>query len=200
MRGLAGVALAAMLAGLPGPARATAPSPSGTLEIVELRVTFRVQSRFTVEGTFGPVEGAVRFTPTGGPMSGELRIAAATADTGYGLRDAVIREDVLEADLHPSIVIRPDRWQIRGRDAAQLSGTLWATLEMHGVERPITVDLELQAASEPDGRAEGVWRVRCGFAVSFEDWGIANPGNRYLPVDPTVGVIVSGVVRTRALD
>lgn len=126
-------------------------------------------------------------------MSGELRVQAATADTGYDLRDAVIRDEVLEAARHPSIVFRPKRWELRGRSATQLSGAIHGLIELHGLERPVTVALE--ARREPDG----VLQVRCGFEVHFEEWGIENPGNEYLPVDPRVGVTVEGRVRARPL-
>jgi len=167
--------------------------PTHVLELEGLRVQFHVQSLFRVDGSFGPVSGEVRFAPEGGVMSGELRLDAATADTGYGLRDSVIREEVLETDRYPVIAFRPTRWRVRGRSATQLSAAIEGSVVMHGVERPVTVELEAQIA--PTGEA----RLRGGLALEFEDWGIENPGTEFLPVDPRVGVTIEGLARSRPL-
>jgi len=168
-------------------------SPTHALALEALRVSFHVQSLFPVDGTFGPVSGELRFEPEGGAMSGELRVDAASADTGYGVRDAVIRNDVLHVERYPLIVFRPTRWRVRGRTPTQLSGSIEGSVLMHGVERPVTVELEAQLT------AAGEANVRAGLAVQFEEWGIANPGNEYLPVEPRVGITVEGVARSRPL-
>ena len=172
-------------------AHAEGSEPMERVEVLDLRVEFRVETLFPVDGTFGPVEGELAMAPEGGAMSGELRVDAATADTGYALRDAVIRGEVLEAPRYPVIAFRPQSWRVRGRTDSQLSATLSGTLALHGVERPVTVELEARL-----GPAD-VADVRCGLAIEFEAWGIESPGNAYLPVEPRVGIVIQGRVRLR---
>ncbi|MEL5961106.1 YceI family protein [Streptomyces sp. CLV115] len=110
-----------------------------------------------------------RFTEFSGriEISGEVHrsrvdavISAASIDTGNGMRDKHLRSpDFLDSDRFPEITYRsigitpagPDRWTVHGR------------LSMHGVERPVDLDLSyLGTGPDPWGG------VRAAFNASAE--------------------------------
>jgi len=91
------------------------------------------------------------------------------------------------------IAFRPTGWRVRGRSETQLSGSIDGIVAMHGVERPVAVEFEARLGRDGSAQVSG------GLAVHFEEWGMANPGNEYLPVAPRVGITIEGRARMRPL-
>jgi polyisoprenoid-binding protein YceI len=64
----------------------------------------------TVRGSFGNVDGRLEIEETGQPNArGEIRVRAASVNTGFGARDEHLRSaDFFDAATYPEIVVRFD--------------------------------------------------------------------------------------------
>jgi polyisoprenoid-binding protein YceI len=99
----------------------------------------------------------------------EAVIQAASIDTGEEQRDAHLRSaDFLDVERHPEIVFRSTRVEPAGADRWRLTGDL----SIHGVSRPVTLDVERL------GRTRDPWGgERVGFtgmtAIDRKDFGLA---------------------------
>lgn len=123
----------------------------------------------TVRGTFSGVTGTIDFDPAS-PERGsvELRIPAATVDTGEDKRDGHLRSaDFLDAETHPEIVFKSTKVTAGSADAFTVQGDL----TIRGVTKPATVEVELAGIVE-DPRAG----KRAGFdaraTIDRTQWGL----------------------------
>lgn len=112
----------------------------------------------TVKGRFADVQGTVEFDPDDpGAGHAEITIAAASLDTREPKRDAHLRSaDFFDVETFPTLTFR----------STKLTGTsdrfaLTGDLTIHGVTRPITLDVTFGGAGkDPWGG------VRAGFSAS----------------------------------
>lgn len=122
-------------------------------------------------GTTTDLRGHVRLDPAepGAAASGEVRVGAASMDTGIGKRNRDMLR-LLETDRHPDIVFRLERLEPAGGEKGSLppKATLHGTLEVRGVSKPLSVP----GSVEP---AEGAFVVRGEFPVDIRDFGIEPP-------------------------
>jgi polyisoprenoid-binding protein YceI len=95
----------------------------------------------TVRGAFSGVTGVIDFDPAA-PASGgiELRIPAASVNTGEAKRDAHLRSaDFLDAETYPEIVFKSTKITPAGRNEYIVDGDL----TIRGTTKPATVKVEL---------------------------------------------------------
>ena len=104
----------------------------------------------TVRGRFAGATGTIEFDPAA-PEKGsvELRIPAASIDTGDEKRDGHLRSaDFLDAQNYPDIVFKSTTVKRSGPDAFVVDGDL----TIRGITKPATVNVELAGIAE-DPRA-----------------------------------------------
>ena len=135
----------------------------------------------TVHGSFHVLPGTLRFDPSAGLMSGEIRVDAKSGETGNGMRDRKMHKDVLESEHYPEISFSPDR--IEGTVAAQgkSSVKVHGTFRIHGVDREITVPAEAELSSDS-------WTAAIHFTVPYVKWGMKNPSTFFLRVSDSVEI------------
>jgi polyisoprenoid-binding protein YceI len=114
----------------------------------------------SVHGRFTEFSGRIEISEEVHRSRVDAVISAASIDTGNGMRDKHLRSpDFLDADRFPEITYRsigltpagPDRWTVHGR------------LSMHGVERPVDLNLSyLGTGPDPWGG------VRAAFNATAE--------------------------------
>ncbi|MET7286856.1 YceI family protein [Streptomyces sp. NPDC005573] len=125
----------------------------------------------SVRGRFTEFGGTIEIAP--GDLAGsrvDAVIRAATIDTGNAMRDTHLRSaDFLDVEQHPEITYRggeltqagPDRWTVHGE------------LSMHGVVRPVDLDLAyLGTGADPWGGTRAAFRAtaelhREDFAMNY---------------------------------
>lgn len=170
--GIAALSVSTILAMPPGTQSSTWVARDGDV---------RVLCPLTVGGSFEArtkmLSGSARPGPqAAAPWVGEFLVQLSGLDTGIALRTQHMREEYLEVDKGPDYA-RAVLTEIRlaGIDAAMPSGkgTFSARLRLHGVERPVTGQVELRRSGS------GV-HVRASFPVALEQFSIATP--RYLGV------------------
>ncbi len=122
-----------------------------------------------VRGLFTDFEGRVHIDALDPSRStAELRINAASIDTGQEQRDAHLRNaDFFDVENHPEIVFTSRSVAPLDDDRYRVTGDL----VIKGVSRPVSVDLEYTgSAKDPFGN------LRAGFEGSAEinrkDWGL----------------------------
>ena len=123
----------------------------------------------TVRGTFHEVSGVADVDERDLSRSrAEIRIGAASIDTGVGPRDAHLRSaDFLDAEQHPDIVVRTTSIEPRGGDRFAVT----ADVTVRGVTRPVELDAEVLGfyRSMQGGRRLG---VSARATINRKDWGL----------------------------
>lgn len=120
-------------------------------------VTFKIRHMFTnVGGRFDEFEGTVSFDPEKfGEASVEGTIKAASINTNHEKRDAHLRnEDFFHVEKYPTITFKSTK--ITDIDTAKNTAKLHGNLTMHGVEKPVVLDVAyLGTAKDPWGNTRG---------------------------------------------
>ena len=162
----------------------TANAPVAASEIVlaldpaQSRVHWSVDSTLhTVHGTFAVKSGTVHFDPETGMAGGEIIVDAPSGESGNGARDRRMHKEILETSRYPEVIFRPTR--VEGK------------VLQHGASdadvAQLVMDIELTALVHAELTANG-WRGTAKFEVPYVTWGIKDPGNFLLKVQPRVNV------------
>jgi polyisoprenoid-binding protein YceI len=147
----------------------------------------------TVHGTFKVKGGALQLE-SGGKMSGEVVVDAASGDSGSGLRDRKMNTEVLETARYPEISFRPDRVDGAVADTGKASVMVHGIFSIHGLQREIKVPASLETTGDH-------WSAIVHFTVPYEKWGMKNPSTLFLKVSDTVEIDLAAagsVVRNAA--
>ncbi len=180
-------AIAAFLnagAAAPGP-QAAAPSVQEVvleLDTAVSKVQYTVDTTLhTVHGTFAPKSGNVHFDPENGKAGGEVVVFATSGDSGNSSRDERMHKEILETGKYPDAVFRPR--QIEGK--VSRSGA--SDIKVHGVLLLHGQEHELVAAVHAELAAER-WTGTAKFDIPYLQWGVKDPSNWLLKVQPVVNV------------
>lgn len=160
-------ALAAALL-LPAAARAT----TYKVDPEHTTVAFEVRHLFTsVEGRFRRFHGTIEFDPAHPEATRvEGAIEAASIDTNNEKRDKHLRSaDFFDVAKHPEI--RFVSTGVSDVDAAKKKGKLHGKLTIHGVEKPIVLDVKyLGTGKDPWGNVRGGFEARG--EINRKDFGL----------------------------
>jgi polyisoprenoid-binding protein YceI len=136
----------------------------------------------TVHGTFKLKSGHILFDPKTGKASGAVIVDATSGNTDNASRDKKMHADVLESAKFPEIVFTPaqEKGSVspQGPSRVEISGTL----RLHGQDRPMTIEISVQAGSN------GQIQASTKFAVLYGEWGLKNPSTFLLHVSDTVNL------------
>jgi polyisoprenoid-binding protein YceI len=147
----------------------------------------------TVHGTFALKRGRLELNPESGKASGEIVVDAASGESGNTSRDKRMHKEILESQRYTEVVFRPDRADgsipAQGSSTLQLHGIFF----LHGAQHELTIPVQAELA---DGR----WKGTAKFSVPYIRWGLKNPSNFFLKVDPAVEIELAfaGGVQTSA--
>jgi polyisoprenoid-binding protein YceI len=92
-----------------------------------------------------------------------------------------MHKEVLETSKYPDAIFRPT--QVEGSVAR--SGA--SDVKLHGIFTLHGSDHEVIAAVHVE-MSPGTWKASCKFDVPYIAWGLKDPGNFLLKVNPVVGV------------
>lgn len=123
----------------------------------------------TVRGSFAGATGTIEFDPAA-PEKGsvELRIPAASVDTGDEKRDGHLRSaDFLDAEKFPEIVFKSTKVTASGKDTFVVAGDL----TIRGTTKPATVSVEL-AGITADPRAGQRAAFDATASIDRTQWGL----------------------------
>jgi polyisoprenoid-binding protein YceI len=138
----------------------------------------------TVHGTFRLKQGSLRLDPASGKLTGEITVDAKSGESGSGMRDRKMHQEVLESERYPEIVFRPDRVEgavsLQGKSSVRVHGIF----TIHGSDHELTVPADLDASTDH-------WSATLHFAVPYAKWGMKNPSTMFLRVSESVDIDLS---------
>jgi polyisoprenoid-binding protein YceI len=180
-------------------APATPPAQSPLSEIVlsldpsQSNIHWTVDSALhTVHGTFALKSGTVHFDPETGAAGGEIVVYAPSGQSGNGSRDKRMHKEILETAKYPEVVFRPTHVDGKVDQTGASDVKLSGVFSIHGSDH----DLDAPVHTEMMGDH---WTATCKFAVPYVKWGIKDPSNFLLRVQPVVSVELelSGAIKGR---
>lgn len=137
----------------------------------------------TVRGTFKVKHGDLRIDSSG-KLSGEIVVDARSGDSGSGMRDHKMHNEVLESERYPEISFRPDRIEGPVQSSGNSSVKVHGMFNLHGVDREITVPAQVELSADH-------WTANAHFTVPYQKWGMKNPSTLFLRVNDTVEIDLS---------
>lgn len=136
-----------------------------------------------VHGKFKLVSGKIEVDPTSGELSGLIVVDTATGDSGNRLRDAEMRDSILEVQRYPQIIFTPSQCQQAVAMPDRFHGPVRGTLALHGIKQEIEIDSEVLLQGDEV-------KVSGHFVVPYVDWGLKDPSLWLLRVSKQVAVNV----------
>ena len=143
--------------------------------------------RFTVDapldqivGTSHRISGELNFDPNMLSLSGgQVKVDAGSFHTGIALRDEDLRDQFLEVQKFPEILLtlqKLSRTTSPGLAAgARVEAEVSGTLALHGVPHAVTFPISIERSA--DG---SLITVHGAFEVPFQDYGIQRPQKLFL--------------------
>jgi len=143
----------------------------------------------TVHGTFQARQSALQFDPASGQVSGQILVDAKSGETGNGMRDRKMNNDVLESDRYPEINFRPTKIDGRVAQRGKSTVTIHGMINIHGADREITFPAQVEMDADR-------WTATVHFTVPYAKWGMKNPSTFFLRVSDSVDIdlVTSGSV------
>jgi polyisoprenoid-binding protein YceI len=132
-----------------------------------------------VVGRTKDVEGSAEVS--GGSLTtATVTVEVAKITTPESARDAYFRDTALQTDQHPTATFTLTKpVDVSGAlDGSTQDVTLTGTMDLHGVERPVTADAQVAVAKD------GTVQVAGSIPITFEDYGVEAPSLGFVTVDP----------------
>jgi polyisoprenoid-binding protein YceI len=169
-KGIVAFLWAALASGMPVPATATATTYK--IDPEHTSVSFRVRHLFTqVSGRFDKFEGEIFFDPAH-PEQTRVHgaIDVASVNTNVAERDQDLRSPrFFDAGKYPRITFASTG--VSGVDAAKKAGRLAGTLSIHGVEKPVVLEVTyLGEGKDPWGNQRAGFSART--TINRKDFGL----------------------------
>jgi len=164
--------------------KVTAPATELSLAIDTAQSTIQWTldtSLHTVHGTFVLKRGDLHFDPATGKAAGEIVADATSGKSGSDGRDKKMHQDVLESARYSEVIFRPDR--VDGKIPAQgpWTANIHGVFLLHGTEHELTVPAQGEFTADH-------WKATAKFSIPFIQWGLKNPSNFLLKVNPAVDI------------
>jgi polyisoprenoid-binding protein YceI len=134
-----------------------------------------------VHGTFVLKGGALHFVAGSGEADGEIVVLATSGESGNSSRDERMHKEVLETGKYPEAVFRPTRVEGKVASSGSSDVKVHGTLVLHGGSHEIDVPVHAEISGES-------WKGTGKFDVPYIQWGLKNPSNILLKVQPVVNV------------
>ncbi len=135
----------------------------------------------TTTGSFKLKRGELRVDPETGSATGSIVVEAASGNTGIGMRDSNMKDNILEVQRYPEISFTPRL--VRGSPLPQGDFTMQVDgiLLLHGDRHDLTMDV----AIKPNGKG---FAATTHFVVPYVRWGLKNPSLLFLTVSDEVAI------------
>lgn len=168
---------------------ASAQALSVQLDPAQTKIEFALGATLhSVHGSFRLRNGAIRFDPTTGTVSGAIVIDATSGESGNDGRDKRMHREILESDKFPEIIFTPK--QIRGALAADGPSKLEVTgqIRLHGQDHDITLPVEAVSGG-------GKLQLTAQTVIPYVLWGLKNPSTFILRVSDKVTIDIRATAR-----
>jgi polyisoprenoid-binding protein YceI len=140
------------------------------------------------EGTFKLKRGMIRVNAMSGKIVGEIVVDAASGDSGHSVRDARMRDSILEAASYPEIIFVPQQVESHGPPRGEFPVVVRGLMTLHGSPHPFTVTAIVERRSDDA-------TIHCRFAIPYVAWGLKDPSVLIFKVEPNVAIEVTATAR-----
>lgn len=192
---LGGARAAALFLSLAAATSGSAQQATLQLDPSKTTVKFTLDAALhTVHGTFQTKQSALQFDPVSRQISGQIIVDAKSGQTGNGMRDRKMNNDVLESNQYPEIVFRPSRIDGAVMNPGESSVTIHGMFNIHGSDREIVVPAQVKMDADH-------WTATAHFTIPYASWGIKNPSTLFLRVSDSVEIDLAtsgSIVRSAA--
>ena len=141
-----------------------------------------VPSMLKIHGTTKAVTGSLKKSTT--QLSGEFKIQLDTFETGMSLRDKHMKEKTFEVEKYPVATLVLDPILLKDKIDAPIPFT--AKLTFHGVEKPISGEVNLKQSDEK------TLQYVAKFEIKLTDFKIAPPEFAGMRIQDAVKLEVNG--------
>jgi polyisoprenoid-binding protein YceI len=138
------------------------------------------------EGTFKLKSGVIRVDAVSGEMAGEIVVNAASGDSGHSVRDARMKDSVLEAERYPEISFAPQQVESHGVPRGEFQVVVRGVMMLRGGRHPFTITATVERRGDDAA-------IRCHFAIPHVAWGLKDPSILFFKVEPNVSVEVTAI-------
>lgn len=152
--------------------------PQATEVIFSLQATGHV-----VRGDLQLQSGELRLESDSGILVGEIILESSSAQTGNQRRDKAMHRKVLESELYPLIVFRPQRFEGELAEFGPNTIVLSGTISLGGEDHPISIEVEVEIEGDR-------FSAESTFPIPYVEWGLRDPSVLFLRVAKTVEVTV----------
>jgi polyisoprenoid-binding protein YceI len=160
-----------------------------TLDAGRSKINWTVDSTLhMVHGTFACKAGSMQFDSGNGRASGEIVVSTTSGETGNSSRDEKMHKEVLESAKYPDAIFRPSVVEGKVASAGASEIKVHGTFLLHGGAHEIVVPMHVELNGDS-------WKGTGKFAVPYIEWGLKNPSNFMLKVQPVVNVELEAVGR-----
>jgi polyisoprenoid-binding protein YceI len=119
-------------------------------------------------GRFTLRSGTIGINPHNGNAAGAIVIDAASENSGEELRDAIMKNAILETGRYPEIVFIPQRVEGVRASGGAFYGRIIGLMQMHGSVYTI--------GTEFHGHLDGnELTAECNFLIPYGQWGVESP-------------------------
>jgi len=136
------------------------------------------------EGSFKLKRGEIAVDPDTGKAHGIVVVDAASGRTGISMRDARMRDSILEAQRYPDISFIPRYAEghrvVQGTFTEKVSGTFL----LHGDRHDATLEVAIKRNGDD-------FTASTRFEIPYVAWGLKDPSLLFLRVDKRLQVEVS---------
>jgi len=136
------------------------------------------------DGKFKLKSGVIRVDATTGKMAGEIVVDAASGDSGHTVRDARMKDSILEAASFPEMSFAPQQVESHGELQGEFPVVVRGVMTLHGEPHPFTVTATVERRGEDA-------TIHCHFAIPYVAWGLKDPSILFFKVEPNVAVEVA---------
>ena len=187
------MSLAAVVAFALGTASAGAETESYQIDATRTRVEYGVVEFGFIEqhGRFGQVNGSLALDKDTKSGRIEFVVDATSVETGWSVRDAFVRGDgMLDVERYPEIRFKSTRVEWSADRPVRVHGAL----TLHGITRPIVLDLKTFACEPRAGEAIELCRALAGTTIRRSQFEMTS----YVPIVSDDVTLDVDVTATRA--
>jgi polyisoprenoid-binding protein YceI len=119
-------------------------------------------------GRFVLRRGTIAIDPHNGNATGEIVIDANSEDSGERLRDAIMKNGILQATHYPEIVFIPQSVEGTRTSGGNFYGRITGLMQLHGSVHEIGTEFHGHLAGDE-------LSAECEFLVPYVEWGVESP-------------------------
>jgi polyisoprenoid-binding protein YceI len=138
----------------------------------------------TATGSFKLKRGEIRVDPDTGQAQGNIVVDAASGNSGVEMRDARMRNSILEADRYPEISFAPRLASGHPVPQGDFTMSVSGVFSLHGDQHDMTMEVAIHRNGDN-------FSATTHLLIPYVRWGLENPSVLILKVSDTVQIDIS---------